>query len=283
MGKTPRGTPGTERDNLLSQLESMVQDAVAVIPDDSSVDIVEGQKTSSSTIYAELLMYCRSEISIALLGQNQTTEANSNKASATAGLEVTQDIRDADVSIIESAMNELIRWIVEVNTGSDAAPTFSMWEQEEVNEVQAKRDEILTRAGGVFKPAYWKRTYDLQDTDIEMEPPKPEPDTPAFAEGDQFVDASKMVDIDPIDQAINEEMADWQPVMDGLIDPIQAAFDQALKDGLSAAAIIEQLPDLLRDMKPEQLQESLAKAAFAARLVAALGVNVGADSSAQAK
>lgn len=264
----------------------MVQDAVAVIPDDSSVDIVEGQKTSSSTIYAELLMYCRSEISIALLGQNQTTEANSNKASATAGLEVTRDIRDADVSIIESAMNELIRWIVEVNTGSDIAPTFSMWEQSEVDEVQAKRDEILTRAGVVFKPAYWKRTYDLQDTDIEMEPPKPEPTEPAFAEGDQFADASKMVDaepIDPIDTAIESEMADWQPVMDDLIDPVQAAFDKALQDGLTAEQLIEQLPELLRNMKPEELQQRLAQAAFAARLVAALGVSVGADSSAQAE
>lgn len=185
VGKTPRNTPEDERDTLLGQLGSMVQDAVAVIPDDSSVDIVEGQKTSSSEIYQALLMYCRSEISIALLGQNQTTEANSNKASATAGLEVTKDIRDADVSIIESAFNELMRWIVELNTGSDVAPTFSMWEQQEVNEVQAKRDETLTRAGVVFTPAYWMRTYDLRDDDLEVVAPMM-PSTPSMQQSAAF-------------------------------------------------------------------------------------------------
>jgi phage gp29-like protein len=168
VAKTPRGTPGPEQDKLLDQLEAMVQDAVAVIPDDASVDIKGAtNKGSSADLYERLLMFCRSEIAIALLGQNQSTESNSNKASATAGLEVGKDIRDGDARLCEAAINELLRWVVQANEGDGApAPKFELFEQMEVDEVQAKRDKLLFDAGLRFTPAYWQRVYDLEDGDI---------------------------------------------------------------------------------------------------------------------
>ena len=68
--------------------------------------------------YQAFLRFCRSEISIALLGQDQTTEADSNRASATAGLEVTGDIRDADAVMVQKAVQELVGWIVALNVGA---------------------------------------------------------------------------------------------------------------------------------------------------------------------
>lgn len=234
VGKTPRNTPSTENDRLLGQLEAMVQDAVAVIPDDSSIDIVSDPlKSSSANIYGELLMYCRSEISIALLGQNQTTEADSNRASATAGMEVTKDIRDADAAMIEAAFNELIRWIVELNTGGTVAPSFLMWEQEEVNEVQAKRDETLSRAGVRFTPAYWKRMYDLRDDDIAEAPLPPEGGAPAFAEGDVPERDGRDVLTDQLAQATADPLRGWIEQLRGMVD--QADSLEQLRDRLLAA------------------------------------------------
>lgn len=168
IGKTPRGTPGPEQDRLLDQLEAMVQDAVAVIPDDASVEIKgAAEKGASADLYERLLMFCRSEVAIALLGQNQSTEASANKASATAGLEVAKDIRDGDARLCEAAINELLRWVVQANEGDGAAaPKFELFEQAEVDEVQAKRDKLLFDAGLRFTPAYWMRVYDLEEGDI---------------------------------------------------------------------------------------------------------------------
>ncbi|WP_237172074.1 phage portal protein family protein [Pandoraea norimbergensis] len=65
---------------MLDRLEDMVQDAVAVIPDDSSVEIKEAANgANNADVYERLLHFCRSEVSIALLGQNQTTEASANR------------------------------------------------------------------------------------------------------------------------------------------------------------------------------------------------------------
>ena len=175
VGKQPRGTPGSEVNNLLDKLEAMVQDAVAAIPDDSSIDILEsGDKGASADLYERLLMYCRSEINIALLGQNQSTESNSNRASATAGLEVARTIRDGDAALVMATMNQLLRWLTDLHDGEQApAPTFVLFEEEDVNTQQAVRDETLTKAGLKFTKEYWKRVYRLQDGDIEEAPAGP--------------------------------------------------------------------------------------------------------------
>ena len=175
VGKQPRGTPGSEVNNLLDKLEAMVQDAVAAIPDDSSIDILEsGDKGASADLYERLLMYCRSEINIALLGQNQSTESNSNRASATAGLEVAKTIRDGDAALVMATMNQLLRWLTDLHDGEQApAPTFVLFEEEDVNTQQAVRDETLTKAGVKFTKEYWMRVYRLQDGDIEGAPAGP--------------------------------------------------------------------------------------------------------------
>ena len=175
VGKQPRGTPGSEVNSLLDKLEAMVQDAVAAIPDDSSIEIVEaGDKGASADLYERLLMYCRSEINIALLGQNQSTESNSNRASATAGLEVAKTIRDGDATLAMATINQLLRWMTDLHDGEQApAPTFELFEEEDVNTKQAERDETLSKAGVKFTPIYWKRVYQLQDGDIDEAPLAP--------------------------------------------------------------------------------------------------------------
>jgi phage gp29-like protein len=241
VGKQPRGTPGPEVDKLLDKLEAMVQDAVAAIPDDSSIDILEaGEKGASADLYERLLMYCRSEINIALLGQNQSTEASSNRASAVAGLEVASTIRDGDARLAEATINQLLRWVTDLHDGEQApAPTFELFEEEDVNTKQAERDEMLSRAGLHFKPAYWKRVYQLQDGDIEEAPVAPTTlaaaaagPVVAFAEGapaTNVTDATGQV----LGTAAAPVVADWVRELRALVDAHDDA--QALQDAVLAA------------------------------------------------
>lgn len=260
VGKHPRGTSDAEADKLLDRLEAMVQDAVAVIPDDSSVEIMDAAgKANSGEQYERLLMFCRSEVSIALLGQNQTTEANSNRASATAGLEVTQDIRDGDAAIVTSAMNELIRWVCDLNFADPARPVFSMWEQEEVDKVLAERDEKLVRAGAKFTPAYFKRAYSLQDGDLEEAPPPPAGGTadPAFAEGESFPDQ------EALDAAL-DTLAKGE--MDDQATRLIAPLLVRVKRGVPAEELLGLLAELYPAMDETDLRERLARCLFVAKV-----------------
>jgi len=263
IGKHPRGTQDKEADDLLDKLEAMVQDAVAVIPDDSSVEIKEAAgKAGSAEVYERLLHFCRSEVSIALLGQNQTTEANSNRASAQAGLEVTRDIRDGDKSIVEEAFNTLIRWVCELNFSDGARPFFSLWEQEEVDKVLAERDEKLVRAGAKLTSAYFKRAYNLQDGDLDETPAAPplsaNPADLAFAEGDVSVP-----DQDALDAALDAKTPDeLDAEMRGLLEPVL----NAVEDGAAPEELLGMLAELYPDMDGSALQERLARAIFVANL-----------------
>lgn len=257
IGKHPRSASDAETNLLLDRLEDMVQDAVAVIPDDSSVDIKEAAgKTGSTEVYERLLHFCRSEVSIALLGQNQTTEATANRASAQAGLEVTRDIRDGDKAIVQEAFNTLIRWVCELNFNDGARPVFEMWEQQEVDKVLAERDEKLVRAGAKLTPAYFKRAYSLQDGDLDE---AAQPATPAaeFAEGDEAPDQ------DALDAALDALSAD---VMNADAQAMLAPLLTRIADGAKPDDLLGMLAELYPEMDAEGLTERLARAIFVANL-----------------
>ena len=170
VGKHPRQAQIHEIDELLDSMEKMLGTAVAAIPEDSSIDLKESaSKGASSQVFDDFLRYCKSEIAIALLGQNQTTEAEANRASATAGLEVTRDIRNDDASLVEGVFNQLLSWICELNFSVDTLPTFELFEQESIDKLQAERDKILTEIGVSFTEQYIHRTYGFEDGDIIMQ------------------------------------------------------------------------------------------------------------------
>ena len=257
IGKHPRGASTGETDLLLDSLEAMVQDAVAVIPDDSSIEIMEAAgKAGSADVYRELLVYCRSEINVGLLGQNQTTEANSNRASATAVLEVTKDIRDGDKGIVAATMNAVIRRLVDLNFGENViAPVYELWEQEEIDKTQADRDKSLTEAGVKFTPQYWKRTYNLQDGDIV--------ETAADERGPAFAEPTLKPILDQValDQAIDSLPAELlQEQAEQLVAPVLEALQRGRSDSEALGLLAEVYPQ----MDDQALQQTLARLLFIA-------------------
>lgn len=168
IGKLPRTATKQEHDELLDSLDRLIQDGVGTIPDDGSVAPLESDsKKASADLYERLVMFCRSEVSIALTGTNQTTEADSNLASATAGLTVAESIRDGDASLVAAELNKLIRWIVDLNWGGGPAPLFKFWDQEARDVLQAARDSSNHSAGARFTNAYWRRAYGYQVGDLD--------------------------------------------------------------------------------------------------------------------
>ena len=288
VGKQPRGAGAGEADKLLDQLEDMVQDAVAVIPDDASVEITQaGGKSDAAGAYKELLMFCRSEVSIALLGQNQSTEASSTNASATAGLEVGKDLRDGDARLVETTINQLLRWATDLNEGEAApSPRFELFEQEEVSEVQAKRDEALSRAGVVFTPQYWQRAYGLQDGDIAptlpasrgaLPPEGAVPPKGGLSAGRASFAEPTAPNTDALDALVDDALGGWQQIMQPQLDLLQTAIDQAVAKGETASELIARLPGLLAHMPIDGLANALATATARARMGGLAGMPVSDD------
>lgn len=264
IGKHPRGANDAEIEKLLDSMEQMVEDAVAAIPDDSSIELRAADgKADSSEVFRELITLSRSEISIALLGQNQTTEANSNKASAQAGLEVTADIRDADADIIQAAVNQVIRTVVTLNFGDVPCPVWAMWEQETIDDTRATRDEKLTRAGLRLTPQYFKREYQLQDGDIDETPPSERQNNMlplSFAEAiDADIQAQQQLD-DALDILMNGG------ALNGTLEPVLAPLFKRVENGVNPSELLGELAELYPQMNTDDLQERLARILFVANI-----------------
>lgn len=258
VGKHPRGTTAEETDLLLNSLEAMVQDAVAAIPDDSSIEIMEaGGKGASAEVYRELLVYCRSDINVALLGQDQTTEKDTNRASAEAGAEVTRDIRDSDADLAAAAMNAAIRRVVDANFGADVeAPIYDIWDQSAIDKARAERDESITAAGARFTNAYFLRTYNLQEGDL-AESESATASMLAFAEPE----VRPVLDQVALDQAIAGLSAEQlQEQAEQALLPVI----EALQKGRDESEVLGLLAEISPNLDAHALQQRLAHLMFIA-------------------
>ena len=262
VGKQPRNSPKPETAQLLDQLEAMIEDAVAVIPDDASVELLQATGSSGNAdAYERLLMFCRSEVAIALLGQNQSTESNSNRASATAGLDVAADLRDGHKRLIESVLcTQLIRWIVDLHEGEDApAPMFEMWEQEEVSKAQAERDEILSRTGVRFTPAYFRRVYDLQEGDIDEAPAQDEQQAAT-----QFAEPG--ANTDPAADDLAELAQDLAPAGNAIVGEWMRRIEQLLDEATSVEDLQERILSAFDALPEDELVGVMQLGLMAARM-----------------
>lgn len=272
VGKLPRSASETDMNDLADKLAAMVRDAVAVIPDDASVELITAQGSTNADLYEKLLMFCRSEISIALLGNNQSVELQANRASATAAQGVEASLRDDDAQMVAAGLNQLARWICEVNFPGTVPPVYRFWEQEEVDEVLAGRDEKLKRAGANFTNQYFEQTYGLKPGDL-AEPATPPagpgaidpatglPATTSFA--DPATDESPP-DQAALDAAIDQLPADAiQAAMKKLLGPALKAIDQASTPDEVRQALLDAWPD----MDASEIEELMTRAYFVADLV----------------
>lgn len=267
IGKHPRQAHNTDKERLADALEGMISSAIAVIPEDSSVEIKEpAGKSASTDAFEKFLNFCKAEINIALLGQNQTTEQESNRASAQAGLEVMEDIRSDDQAMIEATFNTLLQWIVKYNFAVEQLPKFEFYEQEEINTDQVERDSKLHAMGVRFSKSYFEREYGFEAGDIEVqavEKAEKSANTTEFSEGQRRTQVPMPVPI--LEQLEHEGEAMVDDWLQGVRDKLAQA--DSLEDFQS------QLDSLIPELSFAEYGELLALSSTVAELAGRQSVN----------
>ena len=259
IGKHPRGASEEETDRLAGLLEQMVQDAIAVIPDDSSVEIQEANKSSSAEIFEKLMDKMNAEISKAILGQTLTTEVGStgSYAASNTHFAVRQDIIDADKKMVEKTINQLIQWIYEINFSNKDVPVFEMFEVEDIDLGLAQRDKILSETGVKFTKDYFIKNYGLEEEDFDIREDII-PATPQFSQFKEELEPEGQVQVDDLFKFLSETELDKQS--QAMLSPLLALFESCDN--------FEDARELLTDsnLQTKQLQQSIQKAMFLCEL-----------------
>ena len=261
IGKHPRGASKEETSSLADMLEEMVQDAIAVIPDDSSVEIQEANKSSSAAIYEQLIDKMNAEISKAILGQTLTTEIGSNGSYAASNTHfaVRQDIIDSDKKMVEQVINQLIRWIYEVNHNNSDVPVFEMYAPEDVDLALAQRDKILYETGVKFTKDYFIKNYGLEDEDFDIREdilPTATPNFSEFKESEPIIKGQEQIEDLFKFLSENELSYNAQRMISPLLNLIENCND------------FDEVYELLTDnnLHSKKLQDSIQKAIFLCEL-----------------
>ncbi len=280
VGKLPRGVEQTERDKLADMLEQMVQDAIAVIPDDASVEIPENKTTASADIYSKLIEANKNEISIALLGHTGSSQSTPGKLGGEdqAG-DVRTDIIGDDKRIVEDTMNTLIDWISEYNFSERTErPRFILYEEEDVDLDQATRDKTLSDAGVTLSAEYYQRAYGFEDGDVVSVGRVNPTNIDGSASGGDG-GATSFASKSPSRSLVASRSASSQSALDAALqgmDPkeLQAQAEGVLKPvidliqkGSSYEDVMKNLTTAFPDMDASALEQMLSRAIFVAEVL----------------
>lgn len=271
VGKHPRGASKEETETFADLLEDMVSDAIAVIPDDSSVEIQGTATTASADIYEKLIDKMNAEISKAILGQTLTTEIGSqgSYAASQTHMQVRRDLIDADKKLVESTINQLIRWIYELNFKGSDVPSFEMYEIEDVDLNLAQRDKILSETGVKFTKDYFIKNYGFEDGDIEIREIQSYPQFSQFG-GNEFTSLA------PASANENESLVEGQAQIEELFtfiaeNELSEAAQSLLNPLITLIESCESFEDLYeilneKNLRSKKFEQDLQKALFLCEL-----------------
>ncbi|ROL58614.1 DUF935 family protein [Bacteroidetes/Chlorobi group bacterium Naka2016] len=125
IGQYQRGATNEEIRQLASDLDSIYEDAILVAPMDVKLELHEPNRSSSVELYLELIRFANNEISKAILSQTLTTELEGGSyAASQTHFQIRKEIIMADTRLVQNAMNQLIRYIVDLNFGASEYPKF---------------------------------------------------------------------------------------------------------------------------------------------------------------
>ncbi len=286
IGKVPKGTPKDERDEFADALAQMVEDGVAVIDDDGSVEMLEHGVTGSP-IQERLIDLCNREMSKALTSQTLTSEIKDqgSRAAAETHRERETTVNQSDRDMVADTINQLFKWITEINVAGAIPPKIEFYEEaqprkemaEYINEalksVSLKKSEVYERLGmsppeddddiipatsssyNPFEPDDNRRIKPSLKEQEFMQNNCPSCGETHFKKGDQESDDNDMVS-DVIDQAIELDEG-----IDQLSDEIDKLVQKAEKEGLT----VEEFQKQLKKFKP--IPDTLTNNLFAATLV----------------
>jgi phage gp29-like protein len=151
-------------------------------------------------------------------------------------LQIRSDIVQADKSLVQQTLNELIRIIIDFNFADNDYPTIRFYEEEDIDMQLVQRDQILSQII-TFTPQYIKKTYGFTDEDFAMKTAEFAESTPKPAQLDTLSEFAEKV--------INLAM-------------------EKIKAGNSLDEVLQSITDLYPGLPREDLENYMSNAIFLA-------------------
>jgi len=170
IGRYATGATATEKDQLLDDLKQMIQDSISVFEEGKQIEIKEPALYNVGDLYRNSVEYQNKEISKAVLTVTLTTETERSGSYKAAEIhkEMLNYLGVTDKKLIEKGLNTLLQYYTILNFGNVPSPRVKLNKKEAVIDESADRDEKLTKMGVRFTKEYYKKRYNLNETDFDL-------------------------------------------------------------------------------------------------------------------
>jgi len=264
IGKVPPTATEKEQQDFLKMLVGLVRDAVAVIPQTGSVELLEAGAANANP-HKAIVDWADQAMSKAWLGETLTTEQTSSggtQAMATVHNDVRADLALDDAAMIESSINQLIRWIYEINWPNEKEiPWMNIILPEDLQEARLNRDIKLTQLGVKFNAQYITDIYGIDEKYFEMT--EVQPQGGMFAEGPEKKGKVRSTSHELRKQvnAFTEHLEDECEKVD-----ILAPIRELVENAKSLEEVRDKLIGCYAEMPMEKIAEEMEQAFLAADL-----------------
>lgn len=274
--------PGAKPDDiavLRRAVSQIAADAAAILPEGMKIEFEQiANSTGGAELFERLAEWLDRQISKAVLGQTMTTDDGSSLAQANVHNEVRRDILRADAKALSATLNrDLVRVFVDLNYGPQAQYPRVVLQVTEPEDLKALADALtpfIDRGLRVEESAILDKFGIAAPEDgAQILRPAGQPLLPAAALNlehsacacqtcaGQRKALNAQQPRDTLDELRDEALAEWEPLMRPVIDPVlrlaerSASFEE-FRAGLAG---------LLDEMDDKELVEHLARTAFKAR------------------
>lgn len=276
-GKYPAAATPREKGTLFDALRAVSNDGMIMTPEGTMIELLESKLTGGATPHQAHVEYMDDWIMEVILGQApRGASGGALAAAANERQDVRLELSQADSDLLSETLNAtLIKWICELN-GLAPCTVYRKIEAEEDTRAKSDTDRNVAAMGWRLTPEAVKERYGEG-----WEPaPAPPPGATPFGAPSSFAEPSKTPtaghlpapQADAMDKIIAEELANWQPLADPMVAPVQALMDTAAREGWTAAELLKRLPEVLDRMDADALAQALTRTAFAARIGRAAGI-----------
>lgn len=193
LGTYPLGTRKERVQEMLQMLDETIQDGVIVSPEEMKITSMDMSQKTAGQNYNQFIDVCNTEITMAILGQNLTSEVKGGSyAAAKIHGTIRKDLVDEDIRVCEYVMNTLIDWIFDLNFGgeSDARPKFKMIPAPQPTKEDADMAFAMYQSGVRFTDEYWMNRFGLIDEEFNVQ-------EPSLQEGAIPIDPNKQPPVEP--------------------------------------------------------------------------------------
>lgn len=276
-GKYPRNAGPKEKGTLFDALKALNNDGVMMTPDGMAIELLESKLTGSITTQQNLCEYMDDWIMEVILGQSPRGKGGGAMAASSNEREdVRAELSQADSDLLSETLNStLLKWFCEFN-GLTPCRVYRVIKKD--SDLKAASETDMNVAGMGFKMTLAGVKAKYGEHWEEATTPAPAPGAGPGVAGKPAAPASfaepgpTAAQPDALDTLIDAELAQWQPVMAPMVDPIRKLLADAAARGQTAAELLARLPELLAQMDADPLAASLTRTAFAARLGADVGI-----------